>query len=615
MAYVPPAFNAVDFDDGGASYVPPNFNAVDFDEGTGGAIAATESSDVASIVAANWTVASIAAVESGDSAAVAAEVTAGASIAAVESSESSAIVAFQVLEASIAAGESSDGAAITALPALLAVIDAGEAPDSAAVTVLNALLATVAATEESDAASIGTATVVGGSIGAVESTDHARLVEAGSVAVSGFDFIPRRWRIMLYEPLPLRTSAQLGNFAEEFVLAHRYGDLTSGRFALQRLDDSTFFVADHPMPVTAVFIDDQTTKSWDRKISSDGVGNVWTVVRLAAPAPNGARVSACGTGKRNPRTGALIDNPADIIEDVLRIAGRDDRWWDQLRAEAAAEGLRLAGSLDSALTIGAVIDAICASCGAIWAPGMARLYPTANVAGYIAQLDKQKVSNIEVTANLDNTCDILRVYYDPDAAAEKSQHFIELSANPLRYGGISQQLSMPWLRTPGNAESVGRRMLQWFAGERYDVSYDCGDKRIRCGVWNTLTSHPEWPIPGADPTVMVLGATVTPGSNTVQCSGSALLSVPIVTVTGHTLALPATRDAAVEVEIKDGILTFIVTDRDSKPVPGVLVGLDGGQPQTTDAQGIARFPQPKKGEHKLAIQAPGKLAETLTLTV
>jgi hypothetical protein len=417
-------------------------------------------------------------------------------------------------------------------------------------------------------------------------------------------------RLLLYENLPLRTSGALGNFAEEFVLAHRYGDL--GRFALNRLDDKTFFAADHPMTLGEVFVDNQTTSAWQQKTQTDGNGNTWTVAELAAPAPDGAEISATGTGKRNPRTGALIENPADIIEDFLRLANRSDVWWDQLRAEAAAEGLRLAGSVDEVASIREWIDRVCRSAGAIWTPGMARLYPVPAVSGFVVTLDKMKVSNLVVTANLDNTADVLRLYYDPDKAGGKNQHYIELTANPTRYGGLPTDLTFEWLRTPANAESVGKRVLPWLAGERYDVAFDCGDYTVRPGQWVRITGHPQWPFVGADPVVMVLSAVIKPKSRTISCTGQALVSSPTADVTAHSIGLPATRDASVEVGVKDGIATFVVRDSQGAPVLGARVNVDGGQALKTDANGAVRFPA-TPGEHKIAIQAPGKRAEIATM--
>ena len=286
-------------------------------------------------------------------------------------------------------------------------------------------------------------------------------------------------------------------------------------------------------------------------LRSDAAGNTWTVVEFAAPVPDEAEVSATGTGKRNPTTGALLENPAEIIEDVLRLAGRAESW-DFLRAECAAAGLRLAGSITESKSIRATIDDIATSAAAIWTPSMARLYPTATVAGYVQELDKMLVANLIVKADLTNTADVVRVFYDPDSASAKAQHFVELSSNPQIYGGVVREFTLDSLRTPGNAEAVCRRLLPWFAGERYDVTFDCGDKSVRPGQWVRLVGHPEWPFSGADPEVMILGADVEQNSKTAQCRGVVVLTAPGIAVTGHSVALPTTRNAGVEVGVKDG---------------------------------------------------------------
>lgn len=442
-------------------------------------------------------------------------------------------------------------------------------------------------------------------------------------------------KLLLSEPLPLRTTRMLGNYADDAILPHRYGDLTSGRFKLIRLDDVTFFVADHPMEVTGVYIDAQRYDSWKQEIRSDAFGHTWTVIVIAAPAPLEAQLSAIGKGKRNARTGALIENPADIVEDILLLGGRMEYRFDALRAECSANDLRLAGSIDAALSTFDLIDDVMSSAGAIWAPpNMARLYPTQTIIGPIKTLGPLQAFdafNVQARAMLQNTADILRLSYDPDAIDSASQHFIELTANPMRFGsnvldrsgefifqGLPRALLLSWLRTPSNAESVGRRLLPWFAGERYDVTFDSDDATIRPGQWVTLEGraglrHPEWPIDSdVDPTIMILGVDVTPRAQYVHCAGKALISAPAINVTGHSIALPTTTGPGVEVAIKDGVATFIVRDKDRKPIIDALVNIDGGEAHKTNSTGSVQFPA-TKGKHVLGVQAPGKLANTIDI--
>lgn len=420
-------------------------------------------------------------------------------------------------------------------------------------------------------------------------------------------------RLLLSENLPLRTSGALGDFAEDFVLAQRFGKL--GRFKLDRINATTFFAADNAMMIDDAFVDNQKVVGWRAKTDTDGNGKLWTVVEFGAPVPDGSVASATGSGKRHPTTGELIENPADIIVEIMRLAGREDRWWDQLRAEAAAEGLRLAGSLDEVLTIQAWIDRIAKSAGAIWAPGMARLYPLAIVDGYVKTLVNARVENIVARATLENTADVLRLYYDPDKASGKSGHYIELTANPQRYGGVATEIELEWLRSPANAEAIGGRVLPWLAGERYDVEFDCGDESVEPGQWVRLVGHPEWIYDGETATIMVLSVVGRKGSRTRACTGHALVTAPEVSVTAHSIGIAATREAGADLVVRDGLAYITVTDSSDRPIPGATVNVDGGPAKKTDAKGLVTFPAVAgSGEHKVAMAAPGKRARIITMT-
>src|SRR6185369_13044894 len=153
------------------------------------------------------------------------------------------------------------------------------------------------------------------------------------------------------------TTAALGDFSSKLILAQRFGDLRRARFPLAKLDDSNWAAADHAMQITEAFVDDEKTLSFDAQVLGDDAGNTRTVVRLAAPAPPDAKVSASGIGRLDPVTGELIQNPADIMEFILRLAGRTETF-PLLRAECAAEGIVLAGSLDRAQSMRAWLDEV-----------------------------------------------------------------------------------------------------------------------------------------------------------------------------------------------------------------------------------------------------------------
>lgn len=410
--------------------------------------------------------------------------------------------------------------------------------------------------------------------------------------------------LLLYELVPLRTSQELGDFATAFVLAHRYGDLSNARFNLDAMSTTKYFVADHPMVVTSVFVNNTVTQGWSYTTESDGKGNTWTVVNLSNATISGDVVSACGIGKLNPDTGELLTNPAEIIEDIERICGNETLGWGQLRAEAAAAGIVLAGCITAVQSIRAQIDEVTGSAGAIWSLGISRLYPTDTVTGLLKVLEKSVVSAVVPSADLTDTADILKLSYDFNYATGSPQRYIQFEASPKRYNGIEFDLTLPWLRQSANAELIGRRLLQRLAGKRVDVAFNSTDPVIE-GDWVKLVSVPEWSFQSyGDPIIMVTESDTTPGDNEIACIGETVIEYPQIVITAHTIAIPSTTDGGADVVYQNGVATFTFTIPGGGPAKGARCSVDGGAPKTTDDQGKVAF-QLAVGPHTVAVEAVG----------
>lgn len=417
-------------------------------------------------------------------------------------------------------------------------------------------------------------------------------------------------RLLLWEPLPLRTTRMLGDYSVNEPLPEVFGDLSAAPFPLIRLTSTRYLAADHPMEITGVFIDRQATAGYERVLTSDADNHTWTEVRFAAPVLDSVAVSATGKGKRHPDTGELLQNPADIAERIMRIGGRDDDF-SALRAEASRFAITVAGRITGLdVAIKDHVDVALQSVGAIWCPGMARLYPSPADPSPILDLDKSEADprTVTVTASLVDTADVLRLSYDQSDASGKPLHYIEMSASPHRYGGLSKEIAYPMLRTPANAEAIGRAVLQRLAGERYSVAFQSSNRALRPGMWVRLVDNPGWMIPGDDPVIMVHGVGVDPQSSTVSVTGETLIGTPLVTVTAHSIALPDTVEAGLDVSVRDGVATFTATDEAGRPLAGARISLDGGAPKTTDQQGRASFTLAfgQEGQfHEVAFEAPG----------
>lgn len=414
--------------------------------------------------------------------------------------------------------------------------------------------------------------------------------------------------LLLSENVPLRTTRALGDFAESTPLPQRFGDLTQAPFKLIRLSDTKFLAADHPMEVTGAFVNKAATLGYAASLESDEDGNTWTVVEFDSAIPDSDEASAVGRGRRNPKTGALIENPADIMEFILRLCGRSETF-GRLRAEAAGAGLVLAGSVTEIKSIRATLDDIAYSAGAIWTPLGARLYPTIDVTPPVTSLTRMNAENVTADIDVQDTADILHLSYAFSDALNKPLKSAEFTASPQLYGGVVQEVTLPWIHSPRVAEAVGRRWLHRLAGDRRAVTFSSGEIGLRPGDWTELVDHPEWGIPGADPQIMVLAVDLNADSSSVQITGEAVLSTPLIRLTAHSLALPPTLGSGIELTLTAGTAEFQILDDNDNPVKNARASFDGGPAQYSDAAGFVRFPvvrsTPPKA-HILRVEIEGK---------
>lgn len=429
--------------------------------------------------------------------------------------------------------------------------------------------------------------------------------------------------LLLYEPLPLRTTRVLGDFAEDSVLAHVFGDLTASRFKLTRISDTRGHAADHAMEITGAGSGTTPTDSWTAKIEDDGTGHVCTFVDFLAPVDAADEMWAYGRGKRNSITDALIENPGALMEAVSALGYRSDRF-QQAREECA--GIRLAGRIAAGPAIGttaatsirASIDTPAMSAGIMWCAGMARRYPAPVGSSYVILLDQDKTSlRADLSAAVDDTADILRCAYDFCDVTGKPAKYIELTASPQRYGGLVRELALPMLRTPADAEAVCTPILQRFACERYDVQLAIERTDIRPGQWLklNLAKFAAWPFSGADPYLMAIAVNINKSTGTTDVDCEWMRTTPAVTVTAHSLALPDTFAGDVEIASGVGIATFTVFDDAHRGLQGARVSLDGGEPKTTDDRGQVSFAYVPGKTYQITIEAPGRGTATIFQTL
>jgi len=407
----------------------------------------------------------------------------------------------------------------------------------------------------------------------------------------------------LYEPLPLRSSTVLGDFEEAFTLARLYGDLSASPTKCNRLSDTEWFLADHAvMGVVGVQIDMQETAGY--AVYTDVAdGRLYTAIRLAAPAPDGAIVTATCKGMPDPRTGALIDSAEGVMSDILRLSGRA---WRSPRLREQALRIPVAGRLrDATISTRAALNEIARSVGAWWTLDDAGLYP--GTATAFGTLDKRTSSMQPPVAQLDATARALTVDYGWSEFDDGPLGSVRLAARATRYTGTTT-LDCRWLRQAADAEAVGRRVLGRLAGETVKVTLDVQGVAVHPGEFWNLDHHLQAGV------MFVTARIAQPGQNDSRIEGEVSMPNTAIDLIGYSSRKPVAQQPGIDVAVSAGRATFTINGADGKPLAGARVSLDGGPAATTTAQGKVTFTA-TPGRHALAVEAAGFTPFTLQVTV
>ena len=186
--------------------------------------------------------------------------------------------------------------------------------------------------------------------------------------------------MLLSMPLPLRTTAVWGEFGEIQPLPWAYGrcDVVP---VVYTQDRTQWLVADHAIAgVDGVRVGDaDATFVW--RNAADSSGHAVALVELATAPESGAAISVALRGALHPRTGVLLENPADIAWDMLTRSGivTTESEWMAFRRQCTNAGLVCAGVFDEIVTVRSALDDLLSSVGAVWsagARGWARLWPS-----------------------------------------------------------------------------------------------------------------------------------------------------------------------------------------------------------------------------------------------
>ena len=382
--------------------------------------------------------------------------------------------------------------------------------------------------------------------------------------------------------LPIRTTADLGTFRDVERIPRRYGRNVPGVLAPLSADRRRWIWADHAsQAIRSITIDGQPMSGWAWRNETDATGRAITIVETVEPIDEGAELVATGDGAIDTASGELISNPADVVYDLCRLAGRDiDRAsLARYRRDCLARSLELSASIDSG-TLQAAAESIASSTHAVFArshPDLLRLLPITAAADYT--LDARYLTGID--GDGDDIATRLLVRYGVEESGPRRSLEVRAAAVELAHGVRQRELLLPWIRDDRAAADVASRKLTDMARPSYLLSYS--EQRRQC-------------VPGESATVSDPSTGLSGGAVVESVNGKSPIArlyvgaAPAVTLATLAAAYAPEAYAGATVTESGGQRVVTITDRAGRPLVGARCVLDGGTVRTTDGAGRVSWP-------------------------
>lgn len=424
----------------------------------------------------------------------------------------------------------------------------------------------------------------------------------------------------LTDALPLRKSTVWGGYRDVRTLPWGYGHVTLA--PIQYSDDQRIFVLlDHPVAgVDLVTRDSIATDAWVWSNDVDSTGHPCAFLELAQPLAEGEQLAVTLRGRMHPDTGRLLSTPAEILHDVLaHLAGAPVSWpdLDDYRTETAE--IAMGGLIDdSSLSIRATLDRIIQSAGGAWSagmPGIAFTWPPApDSAAPAMNVTALTAGDVQAESSHEGIRTVLRVLFDYDHAVERHRRAIQLEAPAVvkEHGVLDLEWDAGWLRSPRDAEALGRRMLAWLARPRWRVSWTASFEDVRPGAWAQI-AHPRSPVSGRH---RLIDAQLDLSAPALRCTVEAPVgSEPEIVTALLSTAFEPVIPAGVTLEIGDNAIIYTVRGANGNVLAGAAVTLNGTSTRIAGTDGKVSFSPVQRGRQHLLIDAPGMPATEAWVTV
>lgn len=421
----------------------------------------------------------------------------------------------------------------------------------------------------------------------------------------------------LSDPIPLRSTTLWPKFAQPEPLNLVYGRCT---VPLTQADASRKFwhLSDGAIGgVDAIRRDGKPDKNYALHNTTDATSQPVAMVELAQPLAASARLTAEVRGRLHPITGVLLENPADVLFDLLRWAGQPVAATELADFRTACAGLTIGGMLTPGLTVRAQIAEIADAVGMLWSPalpGFAQRWPLAQRPEYApiyARWSEVDTQEAQAEAQQASLATVLRVDYDWDWAQNRARRAVTLRADSAdRYGERPATLTAKWLTSTAAAVARGTAWLEAYARPRWALSLSTDlDPRLPPGGWFTV-SHPLLPVGGE---FQAISAEQDWGNQrqriTTERAVGPLPKIRVINVGG----LFAEPDSDLRITYANGVATLVVVDPNGAPIKDAVVTFDA-QKGKTDRSGTVRF-KAERGTHQVTIDAAGFAASTVEITL
>lgn len=415
------------------------------------------------------------------------------------------------------------------------------------------------------------------------------------------------------EPVQLRTTAEWGEYVNQQPIPEVFGDCSRKHLKTIPYDSDGYehCFSNGVAAGTACRIDGQVVDNVAFDTIRDKANQPISIVRLGAALADGSTVTVSAIGQRDPTSGALIDNPADLIAYLIARFARQAipaQHVDALRHRCNQLGIRVAYQLTESITIAELINSLASGVGLGWTYGQFALLPELTPQAAVEAIEDEEVIGEESFVGHRPTTELKLNYLYHPALDDYQRHITLRSANYSAATAASLELFSPWLVDDYSAFEYGSRLLTWLSRYAYRGQLTVKTAR-RIGTWYTV-SHPRLPIAPAPSLVF----------GTVPLAAGYALSLLHVSPRTHAirLVLEATRAdtpqvGGIEQTEADGRLVLKIIGDDLQPAPGALVTLDNGATHRADESGIVIFTDVPAGLHTVVYLIDGFEAREITI--